>query len=176
MFRRYTLLPQIPEDQFWQLRSGIKPFLVPASKEAEESFNVVFVAKDASQQQVAFVFSSATGEWSGLAIGAGVQVQLCREMTGPRGYAYGCFYWKVDGTNNLIVFDTRSMEFSSVHIPFRQDLQHQDLVIVEAWGGKLGLFTLDNSIISAVSRLFYAISPLLCYSGNRRRWQQQMAD
>ncbi|KAK3125351.1 hypothetical protein QOZ80_7BG0603740 [Eleusine coracana subsp. coracana] len=154
--RRYTLLPQIPGDRFSKIRSGIKPFLVPANdEEAETSFRVVCAASDAFQQMIAFIFSSATGQWSSLAIGA--DAQPVRKMTGPRGYAYSCLYWKVDGTDSLIVFDTRSMEFSLVHIPFSQHQQQQDLIIVEAGGGRLGTFTLDNSIISAVSQLVYAI-------------------
>ncbi|KAK3118809.1 hypothetical protein QOZ80_9BG0708350 [Eleusine coracana subsp. coracana] len=109
-------------------------------------------------RMVAFIFSSATGQWSNLAIGA--DAQPIRKMVGPRGYAYSCFYWKVDGTDSLIVFDTRSMEFSLLHIPFSQQQQQQDLVIVEAGGGRVGMSTLDSSIISAVSQLVYAIGEI----------------
>jgi hypothetical protein len=150
--QRYSLLPEIPGDQ--ALRCGIKPFLVPASdEEADTSFRVVYVAKDAAEQLVAFVFSSATGQWSSLAMGAGVQ-PACK-LTPHRCYAYGCFYWKVDGAESLIGFDTHSLEFSSVPIPFSQE--HLELIIAEAGEGRLGMFTLDNSLISAVSRLIYAI-------------------
>ncbi|RCV13470.1 hypothetical protein SETIT_2G349500v2 [Setaria italica] len=152
--RRYLFLPQIPGRPAAQRRGRLEPFLVPASDEdSETSFRVVCVVECKPGQLVAFVFSSATGQWESLTVDAGLQPSCKFSWS---SYACGCFYWKVvTGINNFLVLDPRSMEFSSVDIP--SGLGQQDSVIVEAGEGSIGMFTLYNSIISAASYLVYTV-------------------
>ncbi|KAJ1291368.1 hypothetical protein BS78_02G311600 [Paspalum vaginatum] len=151
--RRYLFLPHMPGHPVAQRRGRMKPFLVPNSdEEAETSFRVVCVVEGKPGQLVGFVFSSATGQWRSLAVDASFQPS-CKFLWSS--YACGCFYWKVTGTNNFLVLDTRSMEFSSVDVPSGHS--QQDSVIVEAAEGRIGMFTLHNSIISAASYLVYTV-------------------
>jgi hypothetical protein len=151
--RRYLFLPQIPGRPAAQRRGRLEPFLVPASNEdAETSFRVVCVVECKPRQLVAFVFSSATGQWESLTVDAGVQPSCKFSWS---SYACGCFYWNVTGTNNFLVLDPRSMEFSSIDIPSGHG--QQDSVIVEAGKDSIGMFTLYNSIISAASHLVYTV-------------------
>ncbi|CAL5072187.1 unnamed protein product [Urochloa decumbens] len=151
--RRYLFLPQIPGRPAAQRRGRLEPFLVPTSDEyAETSFKVVCVVECKPGQLVAFVFSSATEQWESLIVDAGVQPSFKFSWS---SYACGCFYWKVTGTNNFLVLDPRSMEFSSIDIP--SDHGQQDSVIVEAGEGSIGMITLYNSIISAASDLVYTV-------------------
>ncbi|CAN6219203.1 unnamed protein product [Urochloa humidicola] len=151
--RRYLFLPQIPGRPAAQRRGRLEPFLVPATDEdAETSFRVVCVVECKQGQLVGFVFSSATGQWGNLTVDAGVQPSSKFSWS---SYACGCFYWKVTGTNNFLMLDPRSMEFSSVSIP--SDYGQQDSVIVEAGKGSIGMFTLYNSIFSATSDLVYTV-------------------
>ncbi|RLM87681.1 uncharacterized protein C2845_PM04G26230 [Panicum miliaceum] len=151
--RRYLFLPQIPGRPAAQRRGRLEPFLVPASEEdAETSFRVVCVVECKPGRLVAFVFSSATGQWESLTVDASVQPSCKFSWS---SYACGCFYWNVTGTNKFLVLDPRSMEFSSVSIPSGHG--QQDSVIVEAGEGSIGMFTVYNSIISAASYLVYTV-------------------
>ncbi|RLM53058.1 hypothetical protein C2845_PMPSC006795 [Panicum miliaceum] len=151
--RRYLLLPQIPGRPAAQRRGRLEPFLVPASDEdAETLFRVVCVVECKPGQLVAFVFSSATGQWESLTVDASVQPSSKFSWS---SYACGCFYWNVTGTNKFLVLDPRSMEFSSISIPSGHG--QQDSVVVEAEEGSIGMFTVYNSIISASSYLVYTV-------------------
>lgn len=151
--RRYRFLPHMPGRPAAQRRGGMEPFLVPSSdEEVETSFRVACVVEGKPGQLVAFVFSSATGQWGSLTVDA--SVQLCRKFS-CSSYSCGCFYWMMNGTNNFLVLDTRSMEFSSIDGP--SGYNQQDFVIVEAAEGRIGIVTLHNSIISAASYLIYTV-------------------
>ncbi|RCV13471.1 hypothetical protein SETIT_2G349500v2 [Setaria italica] len=90
--RRYLFLPQIPGRPAAQRRGRLEPFLVPASDEdSETSFRVVCVVECKPGQLVAFVFSSATGQWESLTVDAGLQPSCKFSWS---SYACGCFYWK----------------------------------------------------------------------------------
>ncbi|XP_066400185.1 uncharacterized protein [Miscanthus floridulus] len=153
VFRRYLFLPHIPGHPTAQRCGRLEPFLVPASdEEAETSFRVVCVVERKPGQLVAFVFSSGTGRWGSLAVDVSVHPSCNFSWS---SYAFGSCYWKVTGTNKFLVLDTRSMVFSSFDIPSGHG--QQDSVIVEAAEGRIGMFTLHNSMISAASYLVYAV-------------------
>ncbi|CAN6168363.1 unnamed protein product [Urochloa humidicola] len=144
LFRRYRLLPPIPEDLLAsvhlqpQIVPSFEAFLVP-SGEAEEdgtSYRVIGRAHR-SIRSVVFVFSSGSGLWS---VGAtwdnpnlGGSVLLCR------CYAYGNIYWKVMGINKLLKLDINRMDFSTVDLPPHYD--ERDVIIVEAGRGRVGVFS-----------------------------------
>ncbi|OEL27936.1 hypothetical protein BAE44_0011046, partial [Dichanthelium oligosanthes] len=138
--RRYRLLPKIPQDCSPGLRHSLAAFLVPASrKEADEtSFRP-------PEQLVAFLFSSTTGQWIRSAVTDPSVPSFCR-MYQPC-YAYGCFYWKMISPqeDRLLVFDTRSMEFSTMDIQNHGD-GRRDCVIVEAGKGKIGMYSLHSRV------------------------------
>uniref|UniRef100_M8C1G0 Uncharacterized protein n=1 Tax=Aegilops tauschii TaxID=37682 RepID=M8C1G0_AEGTA len=99
-----------------------------------------------------FVYSSTTRQWRDVAskecnellLGQGESTMVSpidRRFYGRRHYAYGCFYWEstVMGKKDLLVFDTRRMEFSSCDLP-PKELCPLGLAIVEAGEARLGLF------------------------------------
>ncbi|KAF8669231.1 hypothetical protein HU200_051563 [Digitaria exilis] len=165
--RRYRFLPQIPGRPAAQRRGRLEPFLLPASgEEAETSFRVVYVVHCKPGQLVAFVFSSAMGQWRNLTVDASVQPSCEFSRS---SYACGCFYWKVTGTDNFLVLDPRSMVFSSICIPSIHGYDQHDSVIVEAGEDSIGMFTLHNSFISAASYLVYTVREM-DHEGNSM-WQ-----
>ncbi|CAL5083388.1 unnamed protein product [Urochloa decumbens] len=143
LFRRYRLLPPIPDDLLASLHfpqqnfPSFETFLVPSGEEDDgASFRVIGRAYLAIRS-VVFVFSSRSGLWS---LGAtcdnlnlGSSILLCR------CYAYGCIYWKVMRINKLLKLDINRMDFSIVDLPPYYD--ERDVIVVEAGKGRVGVFS-----------------------------------
>jgi len=109
LFRRYELLPPLPEDLAAAVEQPLQVngerrcdvFLAPCSEEETErapgAFTVIWMAQ-CPTKLVAFIFSSASGQWR--AIASSTWYDLNRAMSpiverSPlswRSYAYGCFY------------------------------------------------------------------------------------
>uniref|UniRef100_A0A0E0ED02 F-box domain-containing protein n=1 Tax=Oryza meridionalis TaxID=40149 RepID=A0A0E0ED02_9ORYZ len=168
LFRRYSLLPQIPEDIAASVRRrprrGVAPngrfdtFFAPIGEEeraaaamAETSFKVIWIAQ-CPDKLVAFVFSSVTGQWRATAspcwgdLSPAFSPPACRSLL-RRSYAYGCFYWMIGDSGNLLVLDMCKMDFSVLELP--SSPPGRDIVecaIVEAGEGKLGMFAFCNCI------------------------------
>ncbi|XP_037461931.1 uncharacterized protein LOC119332966 [Triticum dicoccoides] len=73
-----------------------------------------------------------------------------------RYYAHGCFCWQVYNANKLLVLDARRMEFSAVNLPSPPGRYGQQMAIVEAGEGRLGMLTICDKIQSDAYHLFYA--------------------
>ncbi|CAN6219198.1 unnamed protein product [Urochloa humidicola] len=121
LFRRYVLLPPIPDDltnQYERLFDS-DVFLVPTGEDEEDtSFRVVCAAWN-QNVLAAFVFTSITGQWS-----IAASPSWCSLGTGPPhfygffayfDFARGCFYWTGAWINKLLVLDAVRMEFSIVN-------------------------------------------------------------
>ncbi|XP_037479779.1 uncharacterized protein LOC119356891 [Triticum dicoccoides] len=157
LHRKYVLLPPVPDDLAASMmhpatahEPWCEAFLVPLDEEAETAFGVMWMVHFTTRL-AAFVYSSTTGQWQAVAskewnellLGQGESTMVSpidRDFYG-RYYAYGCFYWEstVMGKKDLLVFDTRRMEFSSCDLP-PKELCPLDLAIVEAGEARLGLF------------------------------------
>uniref|UniRef100_A0A0E0LM29 F-box domain-containing protein n=1 Tax=Oryza punctata TaxID=4537 RepID=A0A0E0LM29_ORYPU len=177
LFRRYSLLPQIPEDLAAsvrrQSRRGVAPegrfdtFFAPigevksaaAGAVAETSFKVIWIA-ECPDKLVAFVFSSVTGQWRAIAspswgdLSPAFSRPACRSLL-RRSYAYGCFYWMIGNSGNLLVLDMCRMNFSVLNLP--SSPPGHDIVecaIVEAGEGKLGMFAFRNCITGYALQIY----------------------
>ncbi|CAL5083051.1 unnamed protein product [Urochloa decumbens] len=154
LFRRYVILPPIPQDLAAAVehpypingRRRCDLFLAPCGEEGtQNSFRVICKAR-CPTKLVAFVFSSVSGHWRRIASPrwsdlspdmASVSVLSALFL---RSYAHGCFYWRLLGTNglpNLIVLDTTSMEFSAISLP--ADYIISECVIVELGENRIGM-------------------------------------
>uniref|UniRef100_M8BA19 F-box domain-containing protein n=1 Tax=Aegilops tauschii TaxID=37682 RepID=M8BA19_AEGTA len=152
LHRRYALLPQLPDDLAATVDCLLtSPFLVPVSEDEEETaFKVICLARGKTKV-AAFVFSSSIGQWqaaacmgwSDLALDMVDSDMMSRTNSCylRRHYAYGCFYWDwlVIHKKQLLVLDTRRMEFSIADLPPGGWCTHA-VAIVEAGEGRLGLF------------------------------------
>nr|CAB3458291.1 unnamed protein product [Digitaria exilis] len=86
--RRYLFLPKIPRRPAAQRRGRLEPFLLPANEEeADTSFRVVCVVECKPGQLVAFVFSSATGQWGSLTVDA-ILLHLYSVWSWPAGFCH----------------------------------------------------------------------------------------
>jgi hypothetical protein len=131
--RRYLLLPPIPEDLLAAvLEKGsnaleIVPILAPIGDDEDEtSFKVVCFA-DSETKLVAFVFSSAMGQWCIAASPSWSSLGTTRpcesrnlSWLGCRGLSCfdnvrGCLYSASPWMDKLLVLNTRTMEFSTVN-------------------------------------------------------------
>uniref|UniRef100_A0ACD5ZBZ2 Uncharacterized protein n=1 Tax=Avena sativa TaxID=4498 RepID=A0ACD5ZBZ2_AVESA len=148
LHRQYLLLPPIPDEVFTSLEKWVT-FLVPqpdnADKEegtAEETaFRVICMARR-GDQLVAIVFSSTSGQWQAGPSHSWIDsfyFLTCSQC------AYGCFYWVTECRQELLVLDTRRMEFSIADAPLEAKCHGDaDIAIVEAGEGKLGMFVLPG--------------------------------
>ncbi|CAL4905151.1 unnamed protein product [Urochloa decumbens] len=110
LHRRYVRIPPVPYD----LTTGAfqlarHPFLAPAGEE-ESSFRVIWIMKRDSKVY-AFVFTSATWEWRGVTFDGwsgigGVMLTSCRN------YAHRSLYQTSGLFSDVLMLDTRRMEFS----------------------------------------------------------------
>ncbi|CAN6199062.1 unnamed protein product [Urochloa humidicola] len=170
LFRRYVLLPPIPQDlaaaveQPYQIngRRRCDIFLAPCGEEekgTQNSFRVIWKAR-CPAKPVAFVFSSFSGHWRRIASPrwsdlspamASVSVLTALFL---RSYAHGCFYWRqlgANGLSNLIVLDTRSMDFSAISLPAGH--RSWECVVVELGESRIGMFA-DHQMQPYVLQLF----------------------
>uniref|UniRef100_A0ACD5ZAC9 Uncharacterized protein n=1 Tax=Avena sativa TaxID=4498 RepID=A0ACD5ZAC9_AVESA len=181
LHRRYLLLPPITyhlaasvDDPFLTKKMRLaQTFLVPTcgSEEADEtSFRVILMAQ-CKTRLVAFVFSSNTGQWGAVLsrpwsdLFAGLTQLRARNRLYLRQYVYGCFYWADSEETNLLVLDTKTMEFSIAKPPPEAD-SCCDFVMVEAGEGRPGMFVLPDGR----SDLSYFIKQNGC--GSSSRWKK----
>ncbi|XBI14196.1 hypothetical protein VPH35_140813 [Triticum aestivum] len=166
LHRRYALLPQLPDDLAATVDCLLtSPFLVPVSEDEEETaFKVICLARGKTKV-AAFVFSTSIGQWQAAACMGWSDLAL--DMVDSdmmsrinscylrRHYAYGCFYWDwlVIHKKQLLVLDTRRMEFSVADLP-PGGWCTQGVAIVEAGEGMLGMFGLHSE---TASDLTYAV-------------------
>ncbi|XP_062225283.1 uncharacterized protein LOC133923971 [Phragmites australis] len=136
LFRRYRLLPPIPDelaasvenpyvqrggDGDLQSRSS-EIFLASRGddgvNEEDPAFTVIWMAC-CRGKLVAFYFKSESQQWRTLSPPEHYALSTRRVMgvrLGQRNHAHGCFYWMVALTHRWLVLDTRRMEFSIVDI------------------------------------------------------------
>ncbi|KAK3139456.1 hypothetical protein QOZ80_5AG0383590 [Eleusine coracana subsp. coracana] len=163
LFRRYSLLPEIPLEDHSALpkpnwRRYREAFLVPGADDEEvdtPSFRVLYMEeRPASEPPAAFVFSSGTGQWTRLAMD-----NYPAGMPPSDSDLLDHFFSDSDDDDaatkdvvfdRLLVLDTRSMEFSAIDIPpgppgyFRGT---RDLLIVQEVGeARIGMFTLYKTV------------------------------
>ncbi|XBI04338.1 hypothetical protein VPH35_132653 [Triticum aestivum] len=171
LHRRYILLPPLPDDLVASVERqddeflgwSCEPCFIPPSDEeaalAEETaFRVIWSACCKTNMAV-FVFSSSTGQWRAAASQAWSDLVINRQALYfiRRHSVDGCVYW-VSPMNNtdLLVLDTRTMEFSVADLP-PGEWSQQDIVIVDAGGGRLGMFCIGDENASDKSYLCYTI-------------------
>ncbi|XP_051207689.1 uncharacterized protein [Lolium perenne] len=173
LHRGYVLLPPVPDGLVASVahtamehKPWCEPFLVPFEEEADTAFGVIWMVHF-STRLAALVFSSITGqwqagaskEWRDLLLGQGkstVASPIDPEYH-ERHYAYGCFYWEstMSQKKELLVLDTRTMEFSMSDLPPRKWCA-LGLAIVEAGEGRLGLFgILDETLAGKFDLCYY---------------------
>uniref|UniRef100_A0ACD5ZFE7 Uncharacterized protein n=1 Tax=Avena sativa TaxID=4498 RepID=A0ACD5ZFE7_AVESA len=173
LHRGYVLLPPVPEDLVasvahaaTEYKPWCEPFLVPIDEEAETAFGVIWMVHFHTRL-AALVFSSSTGQWQAAASkewkdlflerGESTTVSPIDHDYHKRHYAYGCFYWESSETQKkeLLVFDTRSLEFSISDLPPREWCP-LGLAIVEAGEGRIGLFgILDEALAGKLDLCYY---------------------
>uniref|UniRef100_K4A095 F-box domain-containing protein n=1 Tax=Setaria italica TaxID=4555 RepID=K4A095_SETIT len=125
VFRRYRLLPPIPDDLLasvhikQQIFPSFQAFLVPSGEEEDgTSFRVIGRAYCGIKSAV-FVFSSGSGLWS---VGTTWDdLNLRGSVLLCRSYAYGYIYWKVMQANKLVKLDINRMDFSTIDLPSHYD-------------------------------------------------------
>ncbi|KAM0850366.1 hypothetical protein ACQ4PT_053132 [Festuca glaucescens] len=161
LHRGYVLLPPVPDNlaaSVEHLATAHKPwceaFLVPLDEDAEAAFGVIWLVLFATRV-ASFVYSSTTGQWQTVASKEWNELFLERGesvMPSPidrgfyqRHYAYGCFYWEstMMDKKEMLVLDTRRMEFSISDVPPRElYIWALGLAIVEAGEGRLGMYSI----------------------------------
>uniref|UniRef100_A0A0D9ZI43 F-box domain-containing protein n=1 Tax=Oryza glumipatula TaxID=40148 RepID=A0A0D9ZI43_9ORYZ len=135
LFRRYVLLPPIPDDLAASVQNpylqrggdgGLQSrsseiFLASCGSDAggeEPLFAVIWMAC-CRGKLVAFFFSSESQQWRALSPPEHYALSTRRVMgvrLGQRNHAHGCFYWMITLTHRWLVLDTRRMEFLVVDI------------------------------------------------------------
>lgn len=93
-----------------------------------------------------FVYSSVSGSWT---LGTSILWSALGLDTGDEPIwpwytsAYGCLYWDVSCSNQVIKFDINSMEFSTVRL--LSDYELRSTKVVEAREGRIRMFSLIYS-------------------------------
>ncbi|KQJ81997.1 uncharacterized protein LOC100843518 [Brachypodium distachyon] len=136
LFRRYLLLPPIPDD----LAASVEnPYLQRGGADGgpQSRSNEIFLASRGNDEPseellfaviwmaccrgklVAFVFCSESRQWRALSPPVHHALSMRRVMgvrLGQRNHAHGCFYWMITLTRRWLVLDSRKMEFSILDI------------------------------------------------------------
>ncbi|KAK3152425.1 hypothetical protein QOZ80_2BG0158710 [Eleusine coracana subsp. coracana] len=177
--RRYALLPPIPADLAAAVVSPLtvfggrrrsEPFLLPAAAavvddsdaDAEPSFTVIWTAR-CPRKVVAFAFSSLDGRWRAL---PSPECYVWRRRRSPfscpihavwnrRHYAHGRFYWVDCLTNRWLVLDVAAMELTVEEIPSPVGYWEEHVAVMEAPGGKVGVFAHDFYHADGKAKLCY---------------------
>ncbi|CAL4890857.1 unnamed protein product [Urochloa decumbens] len=150
LFRRYVLVPPIPDDL---------AAILAASIPRRGGRSIAIILGDlrcrgrgqGESKVVAFVFRSGggNGEWrlvANLISRSTPLPQMLFNAVHERSYAHGCFYWIVDPNGCYsVVLDTRDMKFTTIDLPRLPTNNNDTSVIVEAGEGMLGLLTFDHS-------------------------------
>ncbi|CAM0908521.1 unnamed protein product [Alopecurus aequalis] len=123
--RRYELLPTIPEDFAAMPKERLfqfVPMLAPAAATDDESFKVICMARYQTKLALfVFLATPTTRQWRMAEF----------PILAPQGSlscfdcVRGCFYW--EGSDYLLVLDTRAMRFSYVHLLTGYHVQLRDL-------------------------------------------------
>ncbi|KAK3125344.1 hypothetical protein QOZ80_7BG0603610 [Eleusine coracana subsp. coracana] len=133
LFRRYVLLPSIPEGLTAPLARpfDFESFLAPTAEDEDEtSFRVICTAWN-DTTLFAFVFSSITGEWN-----LAASPSFSSLDTSPPHYyneftsfcfVGNCIYWTRPWVDKLLVLDSLSMEFSVVNSVPSSNLRQDNL-------------------------------------------------
>jgi hypothetical protein len=153
LYRRYILLPAIPDDLAALAQPPdivhFEPFLVPPTTEDEEelSFRVICLAQ-CTTKLVLFIFSSAAGQWRAVTFDNWTTLITGSDNPAPDDephwwpqmghYAHGCFCWAFYPKGKLIMLNTRTMDFSVVNLP--PGTNEMQVAILEAGKGRLGMF------------------------------------
>jgi hypothetical protein len=129
LYRRYALLPAIPNDlaALAQPHAMVyfEPFLAPPATEDKEhlSFRVICLAQCAAKL-VLFIFSPAAGQWRAVTFDNWTTLLAGSDNPAPadepessylwpqmRHYAHGCFCWAFYPKGKLIMLNTQYHEF-----------------------------------------------------------------
>uniref|UniRef100_A0ACD6A725 Uncharacterized protein n=1 Tax=Avena sativa TaxID=4498 RepID=A0ACD6A725_AVESA len=169
LHRRYILLPSVPDALAASVEHSAAPvlrgpwcesFLVPLGAADGTAFQAIRVVQCLFSLAV-FAFSSSTGQWQAMAS------QVLSDLFDASGkliavfhsrhYAYGCFYWEstMNERKELLVLDTRRMEFSFTHLPSK-GWDTRGIAIVEGGEGRLGMFCI-HAAADGRSDLCYSI-------------------
>jgi hypothetical protein len=176
------LLPPIPSDVVASAEDPLfvleEPFLAPHVKEEldivveeETSFQVIWLASCVTKP-VAFVFSSSSRQWratsshvwSDLVSSKRLSFMSSRPSLSLRHYAYGCFYWMIDGFSVMLMLNTQGMDFSTVELP----PDTISCTIVEAGEGRLGMVNHKGT------HLCYSIRQNKCVNSSSSQWKMEM--
>ncbi|KQJ92887.1 uncharacterized protein LOC100834805 [Brachypodium distachyon] len=188
LHRRYLLLPAIPDDlansvetQLWKTWTRYwETFLLPSEDDEEEetAFRVIWMVQCATKL-VAALFSSSTGQWR--AVSSQSWSNLFTGLIPPTGNilfdrrqcAYGCFYWVTDCKENMLILDTRRMEFSVSATPdeARGD-EDMGIVMVEAGEGRPGMVLRVGDIGHMTADLSY-YTLRQDNGGSSRKWHKE---
>ncbi|KAL6657826.1 hypothetical protein ACP70R_005606 [Stipagrostis hirtigluma subsp. patula] len=180
LFRRYVLLPPIPQHlaaaveqpRLVNAERRCEVFLAPCGEEdddlaadvAEKSFRVIWMAQ-CPTKLVVLVFTSASGQWQATAssswrdLNPSMPSATQRCYLHLRHYAYRCFYWLLWSFNAhqeqqmLVVLDVDRMEFSPLNPPSSYRLK--EFAIVELGENRLGMFA-SKRMQGSVLQLFRA--------------------
>ncbi|XP_020178638.1 uncharacterized protein [Aegilops tauschii subsp. strangulata] len=180
LHRRYLLLPPVPQDlsnlvYHWEL------FLAPAG--GDESADIaadtpfrfrVMCLAEYQTHLVLFIFSSSgprAGQWHTVAFDGwtALVAGITDHAFGRRHYAHGCFCWAIRGINKLLLLDTGTMEFSSVHL--QPGLSDRLVAFVAAREGRLGMLALSHNPLYDSYHLWYKV--LFGTGDGPRQWQTE---
>ncbi|KAM3206897.1 hypothetical protein ACQJBY_062208 [Aegilops geniculata] len=159
LHRRYLLLPALADHLADLVHQPdiveCEPFLAPPGDGEDSSFRDfrVMCLVRCTTKLVLFVFSSCAGQWLADPITFDV---FGRVAALRRYYAHGCFCWQIYDGADMLVLDTRRMEFSTVDLPPPPGSYMRDMAIVEAEEGRFGMFTISDRIKRGVYHLLYA--------------------
>ncbi|CAN6338937.1 unnamed protein product [Urochloa humidicola] len=171
LHRRYVRIPPVPDDlptgtfsgdiPNGTFRWGRFPLLAPIG---EEEFRVVWMVK-LDGKAAALVFSSATGEWRGLTFD-GWRGNGAVMLTSCRYYAHRSLCQTSGLFTDVLMLDTRRMEFSAVRIP-RVQLGRLH-AIVEAGEERLGLLTIGDGVLDLYCKAWQDNG-----AGGTKEWQHE---
>ncbi|TVU39319.1 hypothetical protein EJB05_12732, partial [Eragrostis curvula] len=150
----FTLLPPVPAGFLASTLGKVQddnmeffyPFFDPLGCYDDEAQFRVICWTLSEEMAVVFVYSSASGSWTHgasatwAALDLDVQPGEVSCVSPWPSYAYGCLYWHAGVSDDLIKLDVNSMEISIVPLPSDHE-DNQDIVLVEAGEGKIGMFS-----------------------------------
>ncbi|GJN40305.1 hypothetical protein PR202_gb29506 [Eleusine coracana subsp. coracana] len=167
LFRRYILLPPIPDDLAvsvenpyvqrggdGELQSRSSEIFLASHGDGSISdddrpFTVIWMAC-CRGKLVAFCFASESQQWRELTPPKHYALSIRRVMgvrLGQRNHAHGCFYWMVALTRRWLVLDTQKMEFSIVDISLvlsgRAMMFSNQITTLESRDGKTAVVVSD---------------------------------
>ncbi|KAF0905111.1 hypothetical protein E2562_000911 [Oryza meyeriana var. granulata] len=158
LFKRYVLLPSIPDDLTVNEESLVdfRHCLAPSHEDDENtSFRVICVVRY-NTKLVAFVFSSATRQWriATSSSWSSLGTEEPPKRYGLRNFDYvdGCFYWTVPWMDKILVLDGLKMEFSIINYAHRVEDGLRACIAVDREGTP-GMLTVGEYIGNGKFRL-----------------------